>query len=74
MLSNCETHSLVLGLVGETLAVTSLDLFGAIENEKIGSWEEQEVKRKAQEVKSREQRNFGNLAMKNALEMEEKGF
>ena len=33
-----------------------------------------EEERKAQEVESREQRSFKNLAMKNALEMEEEGF
>ena len=38
---SCETHGLDLGLAGKTSAVTSLDLFGAIWNEKIGSWEEQ---------------------------------
>ena len=41
MLSNCETRDLDLGLAGETSAVTSLHLFGAIENGKTWSWEEQ---------------------------------
>ena len=36
--------------------------------------EKNKEERKAQEVESREQRSFRNLAMKNALEMEEKGF
>ena len=41
MPSSCETRGLDLGLAGETLAVTSLDLLRVIWNEKTGSWEEQ---------------------------------
>ena len=40
MLGNCETRSLDRGLAGETSVVTSLDLFGAIWDEKMKSWEE----------------------------------
>ena len=41
MLGNCETRGLDRGWAGETSVVTSLDLFGAIWDEKIESWEEQ---------------------------------
>ena len=41
MLGNYETRSLDRGLAGKTSVVTSLDLFGAIWDEKIESWEEQ---------------------------------
>ena len=37
MPGNCETRSLDLGLVGETLAVISLNLFRAIGKGKTGS-------------------------------------
>ena len=41
MLSNCETRGLDRGLASETSVVTSLDLFEAIWDEKMESWEEQ---------------------------------
>ena len=41
MLSNYETRSLDRGRAGETSVVTSPDLFGAIWDEKMESWEEQ---------------------------------
>ena len=42
VLANWETRGLDQGLAGETSVVNSLDLFGAICEEKMGSWEEQE--------------------------------
>ena len=38
---SCETRGLDRGLAGKTSVVTSLDLFGAIWDEKMESWEEQ---------------------------------
>ena len=73
MVSNWETRSLDLGLAGETSEVTSLDLSGAIKNEKAWSWEEQggEEGTGSEELRAEE---FWDLAMKNALEIEEKYF
>ena len=69
MLSNCETHSLDLGLAGETLVVTSLDLFGAIFEEK---WdlERNRERRRTPNVENREQ---GFLERRKLLQKEEEG-